>query len=77
MSQYKLQEHESIISVQKASDSVVLRTGRTKFVLFDIRSSHVEEINIKINFKHQQIVDAFKSKDKYYVLTDKDARVYS
>jgi hypothetical protein len=53
-----------------------LRSARSKAVLFDIQSSHIEEIFVEITFKHQQIVDALKLNNKLYVVTDKDVRVY-
>jgi hypothetical protein len=76
MSKYELQQHEAIISVNKASNTVILRNARTKVVLFDIASSHEEEINVQIAFKHQQIIDVLKLNGKYFVLTDKDVRMY-
>lgn len=59
-----------------ASNWVILRSGRDKVLLFDIASSHLEEITVRITFSHQQVIDALKLRGKYYILTDKDLRVY-
>jgi hypothetical protein len=76
MSKYELQSHESIIAIHKEQDTVILRSARQKAILFNIQSSHLEEVTVQIAFKHQQILDVAKHSGKVFVLTDKDVRVY-